>query len=70
MLESQAPGGAEVVVLHLAAELGARGDRGPEHVTGGDVRNPVVGRDPLRLGPLAGPLGAQEQEVHYFKKPS
>ena len=41
-----------------------------EHVAGRDVRDPVLGRDPLRLGALARPLRAEHQDVHYFRKPS
>ena len=53
----------------LLAELGALGLRGAEHVTGRDVRDPVLRRDALRLRALAGPLRAEDEEVHR-RKPS
>ena len=50
--------------LHPASQLRPVRDRGAEHVAGGDVRDAVVGRDPLRLRALAGALRAREREVH------
>ena len=50
--------------LHLEAERRACGDLGAQDVARRDVREPVVRGDPLRLGSLAGPLGAEEQDVH------
>ena len=55
--------------LHPAAELRPGRDRGAEHVAGRDVWDAVLGREPLRLRPLAGALRAQHQEVHR-RKPS
>ena len=53
-----------------AAEVGLHRDRLPEHVARRDVRNARLGGDPLRLGALAGPLRAEQQDVHYLRKPS
>ena len=46
------------------AELGPGGDRRAEHVAGRDVRDRVVGRDPLGLRALARTLRAQHEQVH------
>ena len=54
---------------HLAAERRRPVERA-EHVARRDVRQAVVGRDPLRLRALAGALRPEQQEIHYFKKPS
>ena len=53
----------------LLAELGALGLRGAEHVTRRDVRNPVLRSDALGLRALAGPLRAEDEEIHR-RKPS
>src|SRR5581483_956186 len=41
--------------LHLATDVRVELLHLPDHVAGGDVRDPVGLRDQLRLGPLAGP---------------
>ena len=46
------------------AERRVRSHRLAQDVSGRDVRQPVLGRDPLRLRPLPSPLGTQDQEVH------
>ena len=53
----------------LLAELGAFRLRGAEHVTGRDVRDPVFRSDALGLRALAGPLRAEDEEIHR-RKPS
>ena len=63
----------EVAAGHDRVDLAAERRRvveRAEHVARRDVRDPVLGRDPLRLRALARPLRAEEQEVHYFRKPS
>ena len=67
---------------HLPTELGAVGDRLTEDVPCRDVRHVVGGRDPLRLGALAGALRAEDEDSHvdadrgrgkprsYLRKPS
>ncbi len=50
--------------LHSAAERRPRRDRRAKHVAGRDVRNLPLLRDPRRLRALAGPLRAQDQDVH------
>ena len=61
---------AVVDLLQLAAEIGRELLHLPDHVAGGDVRDPVRRRDPLRLGSLARALRAEEENVHYRRKPS
>ena len=51
--------------------LGFQSDRGPrrdcvaKHVASGQMNHSALGFEPLRLGPLAGTRGAQENDVHY-----
>ena len=68
---------AVVDLLHAPAELGPGGHLGAKDLAARDVRDPVLGRDALRLRALAGPLRAEEQKVslsgiaaRYLRKPS
>src|SRR5437868_4472711 len=57
--------------LDLLSELAAGRDRRAVEIAAGDVRDAVLGRDPLRLRPLARPLRAEDEHVHaYLNKPS
>src|SRR5918995_385927 len=55
--------------LYAAAKLRLPCDRVAKDLPGRDVRNPVLGLDPLRLGSLPRPLRTEEEHVH-FRKPS
>jgi hypothetical protein len=55
--------------LDLAAERRVRRDRSPEEIAGCDVRDAVLGSDPLRLRPFPRPLRPEDQDVQR-KNPS
>ena len=55
--------------LDQPADLRVGRDRGPEHLTGRDVRDSPLVREPRRLGALAGALRPQHEQVHR-RKPS
>ncbi len=48
----------------LEAQLGARLDRGTQHVAGGDLRNTVFFHDELSLSTLAGTRSPQQNNAH------
>ena len=58
------------VALGLAAEVGARGDRGAQQVAGGEVQELVLVTQALGLGALPGPGRAEEDQPGYFRNPS
>ena len=55
---------AAEIVGDGAAELGVLGDLGAQHVTGREVTDAVVGREPLALRALAGTGRREEEEPH------
>ena len=54
---------AVVNVLHAFAELGPGVHLRAQNLAAGDVRNPVLRGDPLRLRAFAGPLRTEEQNI-------
>ena len=51
-------------VIDASAQRRARGDGFAQHVSGGDVRQPVLGGDACRLRPFAGAGRAEEYDHH------
>ena len=56
--------------LDTLAEVGAIRDRVAKDLARRDVRHVVLRLDSLRLCAFAGALRPQEQQMHYFRKPS
>ena len=56
--------------LSLSPQCGSPADRPAEDVSGGDRGDVLLLREPGCLGALAGPLGAEDDQAHYFKNPS
>ena len=54
------------VLLRREAELGARLQRGAQHVAGRDVRHAEGGRDALGLRAFAGPRRTEQHDVELF----